>query len=203
MPVIEISQFDSRPTCGRLALDPRARTHLVAAEDEGVGAILDIFTGASDARSRAILLYAETGDRGAPRSDSLVGLGWAAFHPAASRSALLADLDGVLDAATMGTRLYAAGSESFVGAVIARAAGFGVVPQSVIAEKRGSLARRVQCVHCKHVAEAVTVSPYRCPGCGQSLLVRDHFSRRLSAFQGVRIDAEMPGDIPPAQELTR
>ena len=201
--MIEISQFDSRPTYGRLALDPRAKAHLIAAEDEGAGAILDVFAGASEARARAILLYAETDERRAPRSDSLARLGWAAFHPAASRSALLAGLDGVLDAATMGTRLYAAGSESFVGAVIARAAGFGVVPQSVIAETRGSPARRVQCVHCKHVAEAVTASPYTCPGCGQSLLVRDHFSRRLSAFQGVRIDAEVPGDIPPAQELTR
>lgn len=201
--MIEISQFDSRPTYGRLALDPRAKAHLIAAEDEGAGAILDVFAGASEARARAILLYAETDERRAPRSDSLARLAWAAFHPAASRSALLAGLDGVLDAATMGTRLYAAGSESFVGAVIARAAGFGVVPQSVIAETRGSPARRVQCVHCKHVAEAVTASPYTCPGCGQSLLVRDHFSRRLSAFQGVRVDAEVPGDIPPAQELTR
>lgn len=201
--MIEISQFDSRPTYGRLALDPRAKAHLIAAEDEGAGAILDVFAGASEARARAILLYAETDERRAPRSDSLARLGWAAFHSAASRSALLVGLDGVLDAATMGTRLYAAGSESFVGAVIARAAGFGVVPQSVIAETRGSPARRVQCVHCKHVAEAVTASPYTCPGCGQSLLVRDHFSRRLSAFQGVRVDAEVPGDIPPAQELTR
>lgn len=200
--MIEISQFDSRPAYGRLALDPRARTHLIAAEDEGAGAIFDVFAGASEARARAVLLYAATDGR-AGHAERLARLGWAAFHPAMNRSELLAGLDGVLDAATMGTRLYVAGSESFVGAVIARAADFGVVPQSVVAETCGSLARRVQCVHCKHVAEAVTASPYTCPGCGQSLLVRDHFSRRLSAFQGVRIDAEVPGDVPPAQELTR
>ena len=44
---------------------------------------------------------------------------------------LLAGLDGVLATATMGTRLYVTGSESFIGEVIARAAGFGVVPQGL------------------------------------------------------------------------
>ena len=201
--MIEISQFDSRPSYGRLALDPRARTHLIAAEDEGAAAVLDVFADATNARPRTILLYATADEAGAEPAERLSRLDWAAFHPAAGRNELLAGLDGVLATATMGTRLYVAGSESFIGEVIARAAGFGVVPESVIAEKRGSPARRVQCVHCKHIAEAVTVSPYTCPGCGQSLLVRDHFSRRLSAFQGVRIDAEVPGDVPPAQELSR
>ncbi|MCG5249354.1 dimethylamine monooxygenase subunit DmmA family protein [Methylorubrum extorquens] len=201
--MIEISQFDSRPAYGRLAPDPRARTHLIAAEDEGAGAVLDTFADANGARARTILLYAEADRAGDRHSKQLACLGWGAFLPATSRGDLLSSLDGVLATATMGTRLYAAGSESFIGEVIARAAGFGVVPQSVIAEKRGSPARRVQCVHCKHVAEAVTVSPYTCPGCGQSLMVRDHFSRRLSAFQGVRIDAEEPGEIPPVQELSR
>ncbi|OAH19936.1 hypothetical protein AX289_28725 [Methylorubrum populi] len=201
--MIEISQFDSRPSYGRLALDPRARTHLIAAEGEGAAAVLDVFADAPDARSRTIVLYAKGNKAGAEPAERLSRFDWAAFHPAAGRSELLAGFDSVLAAATMGTRLYVTGPESFIGEVIARAAGFGVVPQSIIAEKRGSPARRVQCVHCKHIAEAVTVSPYRCPGCGQSLLVRDHFSRRLSAFQGVRIDAEMPGDIPPAQELSR
>ena len=33
-----------------------------------------------------------------------------------------------------------------------------------------------------------------------SLFVRDHYSRRLAAFQGVNIDAEDPGLVPPAVE---
>lgn len=201
--MIEINQFDSRPTYGRLALDPGAKIHLIAAEGEGADAVLDVFAEASEARSRTILLYAETDGIGSGQTQRLSRLDWSMLHSAGGRSELLASLDGILDAATMGTRLYVAGAESFIGEVIARAASVGVVPQSVIAEKRGSLARRVQCVHCKHVAEAVTASPYTCPGCGQSLLVRDHFSRRLSAFQGVRIDAEIPGDVPPAQELVQ
>ena len=40
-----------------------------------------------------------------------------------------------------------------------------------------------------------------CPGCGRSLFVRDHFSRRLGAFQGVCVDAETPGDVPEAVEI--
>jgi hypothetical protein len=28
------------------------------------------------------------------------------------------------------------------------------------------------------------------------LLVRDHYSRRIGAFQGVCIDAEVPGELP-------
>jgi len=31
--------------------------------------------------------------------------------------------------------------------------------------------------------------------------VRDHYSRRLAAFQGVCIDAEDPGNVPTSVEL--
>jgi dimethylamine monooxygenase subunit C len=31
--------------------------------------------------------------------------------------------------------------------------------------------------------------------------VRDHYSRRLAAFQGVCIDAEEPGSAPPPEEM--
>ena len=153
--------------------------------------------------SKTIVLYAETDEAGERHADQFALFDWAAFHLAGGPSELLATLDGVLATETMGLHLYVAGSESFIGEVISRAAGFGVIPQSVVAEKCGLPARRVQCVHCKYITEAVTATPYVCLGCGQSLLVRDHFSRRLSAFQGVRIDAEVPGDIPPAQELSR
>jgi hypothetical protein len=41
-----------------------------------------------------------------------------------------------------------------------------------------------------------------CPGCGSSLQVRDHFSRRLAAFMGVKVDAETPGNIPLPELLS-
>jgi dimethylamine monooxygenase subunit C len=54
----------------------------------------------------------------------------------------------------------------------------------------------MQCVHCKGITEDVTTNPARCSHCGLMLLVRDHYSRRIGAFQGVCIDAEVPGDVP-------
>jgi DNA-directed RNA polymerase subunit RPC12/RpoP len=59
----------------------------------------------------------------------------------------------------------------------------------------------VQCVHCKGITEDVTHSPFACSHCGLPLLVRDHYSRRLGAFQGVNIDAEEPGSAPDPEEL--
>ena len=67
-------------------------------------------------------------------------------------------------------------------------------------EQRGSLVRRMQCVHCKGISENVTTQPSQCAHCGLWLLVRDHYSRRLGAFQGVCIHAEEPANIPPAVE---
>jgi len=41
-----------------------------------------------------------------------------------------------------------------------------------------------------------------CPSCEAALFVRDHFSRRLAAFMGVKVDAEVPGEIPEAEVFT-
>ena len=68
-------------------------------------------------------------------------------------------------------------------------------------EHRGSVARRMQCVHCKGITEDVMIDPFQCSHCGLNLFVRDHYSRRLAAFQGVCIDAEEPGNVPLSVEL--
>ena len=72
----------------------------------------------------------------------------------------------------------------------------GIDHTSMQTEHRGSEARRVQCVHCKGITETVTTQPVTCAHCGLTLLVRDHYSRRIAAFQGVCIDAEEPGVVP-------
>jgi dimethylamine monooxygenase subunit C len=77
----------------------------------------------------------------------------------------------------------------------------GIDFNSIRTEHRGSEARRVQCVHCKGITENVTTQPCICSHCGLSLLVRDHYSRRLAAFQGVCIDAEEPGTAPPPEDM--
>jgi predicted RNA-binding Zn-ribbon protein involved in translation (DUF1610 family) len=87
-----------------------------------------------------------------------------------------------------------------MGQVQAEAMAAGIPHSAVQTEHRGSTVRRVQCVHCKGITENVRTDPFVCSHCGLSLFVRDHYSRRLAAFQGVNIDAEDPGLVPPAVE---
>jgi len=100
---------------------------------------------------------------------------------------------------TVGLRLYAVGTESFLWDAhnLARAAGLGAGEIRLV--RSGDLQRRVYCTHCQTMIETVTKTIVSCPGCGAALFVRDHFSRRLAAFMGVKLDAEVPGEIAPAE----
>ena len=91
--------------------------------------------------------------------------------------------------------------EGFIGQAMLVALDYGMDHPSIITEHRGSLARRGQSGHCKGITDDVTTSPFACSHCGLTLLVRDHYSRRLAAFQGVNIDAEEPGSAPQPKEL--
>ncbi|WP_420604543.1 dimethylamine monooxygenase subunit DmmA family protein [Methylobacterium sp.] len=105
-----------------------------------------------------------------------------------------------LEQERMGFRLYAAGQESFLWDVYGAAKGAGMDKREVFLSHFGSRARRVHCVHCRTFNERVATTIVCCEGCGANLFVRDHFSRRLSAFMGVKVDAEVPGDVPPAEQ---
>jgi predicted RNA-binding Zn-ribbon protein involved in translation (DUF1610 family) len=59
----------------------------------------------------------------------------------------------------------------------------------------------MQCVHCKGITEDVETDPFVCGHCGLNLFVRDHYSRRLAAYQGVCIDAEDPGNVPESKGI--
>jgi hypothetical protein len=115
--------------------------------------------------------------------------------------ALLECFRGDLEASLMGTRLYVAGPENFIGLAMKIALEFDMNKDEVRAEEVGTLARRVHCVHCRSTAEDVRTNIVRCGGCGRWLLVRDHYSRRLAAYMGVMVDAEVPGELPPIQEI--
>ncbi|WP_020181414.1 dimethylamine monooxygenase subunit DmmA family protein [Methylopila sp. M107] len=195
------SPIKSRPVYKGLVFDEKARRHLVAAEGEGALAALDAFVEAGDAMAATTVVYTPGGSAGEDHAAKLAALKPDALHVMPTVETALIRLNGLLATAQMGTRLYAAGVEGFVGQVVAAGIEHGVEPYSIRTEHRGSLARRVQCVHCKGFMENVTVSPIDCAHCGVPLLVRDHYSRRLGAFQGVSIDAEAPGDVPPAEEL--
>ena len=119
----------------------------------------------------------------------------------ASNSVALQALDDVLSTANMGTRLYLAGSEGFIGTAMQVASAYGLDRDEILREHAGSFVRRVWCAHCDTYTENVTQRVFTCPGCQLNLVVRDHYSRRLAAFQGIKADGEVPGELPPDEEL--
>lgn len=197
-----VSGIKSRPVYTGLILDPHAVQHLIAAEGEGAQAVVDMLSPANrDAAEIATILYAKAGSAAVDHEGALAKLQPYRLQPMPTIQTLLIRLQGFLTNATMGTRLYIAGTEGFIGQAMQVALNNAVDFHSVRTEHRGSLSRRIQCVHCKGFTENVTMSHVPCAHCGLNLLVRDHYSRRLGAFQGVCIDAEVPGELPPAEEI--
>ncbi len=192
----------SRPTYPGLTPDLHAKHNLILAEGEGAAAVLDLAAKApQDFFAKSTILYSPTGSAGKGYEAQLEALKPDALWVLPSLATAIFRLKGVLQTATMGTRLYAAGTEPFIGSVVQAAIEAGIDFKSVRTEHRGSAKRRVQCVHCKGFIDDVTTSIVSCTHCGLSLFVRDHYSRRLGAFQGVCIDAEVPGEVPPAEEI--
>ncbi|MGO7171414.1 dimethylamine monooxygenase subunit DmmA family protein [Rhizobium leguminosarum] len=197
-----VAGIKSRPVYTGLTLQPNARRHIFALEGEGAKALLDQRAALDEtALSRSEILYVARGSQGSGHDETLRCLGADMFFTAPTIATLLFRLKGSLATAHMGTRLYLSGTEGFIGQAMLVALDYGMDHASVITEHRGSLARRVQCVHCKGITDDVTTSPFACSHCGLPLLVRDHYSRRLAAFQGVNIDAEEPGSAPDPEEL--
>ncbi len=202
----------SRPVYPGLTLDENAKHNLMAIEGEGAAALLDAVGKAGPdvgqcVLSRSTIIF--TPGSSAQRSlDKQLGYDkqLADLKPDAlwifpTLPTAMFRLRGVLATAKMGTRLYAAGTEPFIGSVIQEALVAGIDHKSLITEHRGSAQRRVQCVHCKGFTEGVTTNPVTCSHCGLHLLVRDHYSRRLGAFMGVCIDVEDPSDLPKTEVL--
>ena len=198
MPPTEFTpSIASRPTYAVLVPQGSAPAVMVA-DRAGAAALVDL--AARDAavmdRAQVVLVAAPPELRA-----RLEALAPATLREAADADGAAALLSAALASARMGTRLYLAGSEGLIGRMTATALAAGMLPGAIQAEHRGTLARRMQCVHCKTITEAVATDPFACAGCGRILYVRDHFSRRIGAFQGVCVDAEAPGEIPAAQEI--
>jgi len=197
-----VAGIKSRPVYTGLTIQPRARRHIFALEGEGAKALLDQQPALDEtALARSEILYVARGSQGSGLDEALRRLGADMFFTAPTIATLLFRLKGSLATAHMGTRLYLSGTEGFIGQAMLVALDYGMDHASVITEHRGSLARRVQCVHCKGITDDVSTSPFACSHCGLPLLVRDHYSRRLAAFQGVNIDAEEPGSAPDPEDL--
>jgi len=192
----------SRPVYGEL--EPRPGTaHLIVADGEGADAVVDLFAKAGpDAGAmleKAHIIYAP-GPNGADLAEKLEALGAEQFFRSPTLASAMPRIRKVLADAHMGLQVYLTGTEGLMGQVQAEAMAAGIPHSAVQTEHRGSTVRRVQCVHCKGITENVRTDPFVCSHCGLSLFVRDHYSRRLAAFQGVNIDAEDPGLVPPAVE---
>jgi predicted RNA-binding Zn-ribbon protein involved in translation (DUF1610 family) len=197
-----VAGIKSRPVYSGLNIDQHAKRHLFALEGEGALALLDqVKAAGADFLKNTDILYVASGSKAEEHDKKLAGLGADTIWVAPTIPVLLNRYHVMLGQAKMGTRLYVAGTEGFIGQAMQVAMNHGVDHASIHTEHRGSAARRVQCVHCKGITDNVTTSPYDCSHCGLSLLVRDHYSRRIGAFQGVNIDAEEPGTAPKPEEL--
>ncbi|MBZ8118073.1 hypothetical protein KUD11_05375 [Roseovarius sp. LXJ103] len=180
----------SRPVWGNLEPRP-GKHHLMIAEAEGAEAILEIAT--PDLMAKTHLIFIAKGTDYGPKLEALKPL---QYRETPTYGATVQRIERVLSDAAMGLQLYLTGTEGMMGQVMQIAVTHGIPHTAIQTEHRGSTARRMQCVHCKGITEDVEIDPFVCSHCGLNLFVRDHYSRRIAAYQGVCIDAEDPGNVP-------
>lgn len=214
-----ISGIKSKPVYEPLRADIGGRYHLMLASGAGGEALLRVLGEIRDAapqalqNTRALLVpdaaaadHANNDPRTSIDSRSTIDarikeLGVTDVRVFDDTPALLTAFRTVLDESLMGTRLYVAGPESFIGLAMKLALEFDMNKDEIRAEELGSSARRVYCVHCRTTSEDVKTNIVNCAGCRRWLLVRDHYSRRHAAYMGVMADAEAPGELPPIKEV--
>ena len=197
-----VQGIKSRPVYKGVAIDPNAARHLFVLEGEGALALLEQKSALDKATlGKLEILYVPLTSKSKRHDEKLAALGANDYWQAPTIPVLLNRLNVMLGTAKMGLRIYISGTEGFIGQAMQVALDHGVDFNSIPTEHRGSEARRVQCVHCKGITGDVRTSPFTCSHCGLPLLVRDHYSRRIGAFQGVNIDAEDPGTAPQPEEL--
>ena len=185
----------SRPVYGTLELRDGS-AHLMIADATGAQAIVDVAT--SDMMAKTYIIYIP---KGADFGDRLRSLNPAQYYEGPSYAAAEQRIAKAFGDAKMGLQVYLSGTEGVMGQAQYAAMQAGVPHTAIQTEHCGSTARRMQCVHCKGITEDVAIDPFQCSHCGLHLFVRDHYSRRLAAYQGVNIDAEDPGNVPEAKEI--
>lgn len=188
----------SRPKYQAIAPDPAGRHHLMVVDGAEVPKEA-LAEGVDPSAFEVWTVARKSALPASPAMDEAAG----AQRPFRSVAHLFSALEERLARETMGLRFYAAGPEPFLWNACGIAGKAGLGPQEMQFAQVGAKARRIFCVHCRQVMEGVTTSIVPCAGCGAPLFVRDHFSRRLAAFMGVQIDAEVPGEVPEAEELYR
>ncbi|HEV7613385.1 MAG TPA: dimethylamine monooxygenase subunit DmmA family protein [Steroidobacteraceae bacterium] len=205
-----ITGIKSKPIYAPLQADARGRYHLMLGTGVGAAPLLRVIAemrvaAAQSLKNTRVLFVPDTGaGTGAGTGLELEQFKAAAVGEVQSFAgipALLEQFRALLGQSLMGTRLYVAGPESFIGLAMKIALEFNLNKDEIRAEECGTLARRVYCIHCRATTENVHTNIVRCIGCDRWLLVRDHYSRRLAAYMGVMADAEAPGELPPLKEV--
>jgi hypothetical protein len=207
-----VTGIKSKPVYAPLQADSRGRYHLMLGMGVGAGPLLRVIgemRGAAEALKNARVLYVAGAGGGtdagrgnaAPEIAQFTAAGIGDVQVFAATPALLERFRAILRQSLMGTRLYVAGPESFIGLAMKIALEFNLNKDEIRAEECGTLARRVYCIHCRATTENVRTNIVSCVGCARWLLVRDHYSRRLAAYMGVMVDAEAPGELPPVKEV--
>ncbi|MGH8504076.1 MAG: dimethylamine monooxygenase subunit DmmA family protein [Gammaproteobacteria bacterium] len=210
-----VSGIKSKPVYAALAADHGGKSHLLVAQGSGGEALLRLLDQMQQnsspsgmgrypqEKTHTRILYATESVSGKNYAGKLKGAGTGEVKIYSTIGELLAELPRLISECTMGTRLYVAGSESFMGSVTKVATQFDLNKDEIQSEECGTLARRIYCIHCKTFSETVKTNIVECAGCQRWLLVRDHYSKRLAAYMGVMADAEAPGQRPPMEEIFR
>jgi len=216
-----VTGIKSKPVYAPLQADTRGLYHLMLGLGVGAAPLLRVIDEMRSSAARGLpntrVLYVPDGANAgtaAGHGSTAAGNGSAApeierFRAAAvgnvqafhDPAALLEEFRSTLGKSLMGTRLYVAGPESFIGLVMKIALEFNLNKDEIRAEECGTLERRVYCIHCRVTTENVRTNIVRCVECDRWLLVRDHYSRRLAAYMGVMVDAEAPGELPQLVEV--
>jgi dimethylamine monooxygenase subunit C len=186
----------SQPTYARLSIDASAQRHLLVTDRAEVP--LDSFAEGTLASAFNEVWRVLADSRAIPAFDT-----GGASHVFRSETHLLIALRRRLLEEHMGLRLYAAGTEPFLWRVHGLGEDFGLGREEMQLYASGSGARRVFCNHCRTITEKISTNIFDCSGCGAKLFVRDHFSRRINAYAGVQVDAEVPGEFPELEVLYR
>jgi NAD(P)H-flavin reductase len=209
-----VTGIKSKPVYAPLQADTRGRSHLMVGMGVGAAPLLRVIgemqsAAAGILKNTRVLYVPDAGDAKAAADQGSATPEIERFRAAAVGNvqafpgipALLEEFRSTLGKSLMGTRLYVAGPESFIGLVMKIALEFNLNKDEIRAEECGTLARRVYCIHCRVTTENVRTNIVRCVECDRWLLVRDHYSRRLAAYMGVMVDAEAPGELPPLNEV--
>lgn len=195
-----ITGIKSRPIYDTLYPLEDGNHHIIAGQGSGGQALLRLLDEMPSSASISVLYSTESFSKNnyLQQLQAIQNINLK-FYP--SNQSLVQDLHLLLENSKMGSRLYLAGSESFIGTAMQAADAINLNTDEVLREHCGSFVRRVWCVHCSGYTENVTQRVFNCPHCDCTLIVRDHYSRRLAAFQAVKADAEVPGEFPEAEEL--